>query len=452
MRNQKSSTRRTLTLSIMAICLCCVMLVGATFAWFTDTATSGVNKIQSGNLDLKVEYNLTGKDTDWKALTKDTQLFKGGLFEPGYTRVVAFRVKNAGNLALKYAVNMNLVSETNGTNVYDKAFNLSDYLEVNTIADATADQLTAAFKNRTDSAALDWTTTAFNAALESLNVKDVVLKPDDASKVLLMQVTMPTDVGNEANAKDANSQPEINFGVAFVATQAVEESDSYGNTYDEKATYPVASASELKDALTEGGNVSLGKDVAVAPVVPDKTANTLVPQMEVTKDTNLDLSGQKLGVAADAEDFGKASPVLMTVTSGTLTIDGDGEINCEAGNQQVYGINVIGGKVVINGGSYYGAITAVQVQKGNLTINGGFFDMAPTCKVQVPHYAKYVVNCIDSAYQNGTAKIIVTGGTFVNFDPSANPEGAGTSYVADGYKVVSETQTNGDTWYTVVAE
>ena len=186
--------------------------------------------------------------------------------------------------------------------------------------------------------------------------------------------------------------------------------------------------------------------------MPDKTANTLVPQMEVTKDTNLDLSGQKLGVAADAEDFGKASPVLMTVTSGTLTIDGDGEINCEAGNQQVYGINVIGGKVVINGGSYYGAITAVQVQKGNLTINGGFFDMAPTCKVQVPHYAKYVVNCIDSAYQNGTAKIIVTGGTFVNFDPSANPEGAGTSYVADGYKVVSETQTNGDTWYTVVAE
>ena len=128
MRNQKSNTRRTLTLSIMAICLCCVMLVGATFAWFTDTATSGVNKIQSGNLDLKVEYNLTGNVDEWKDLTNDTQLFEGGLFEPGYTRVVAFRVKNAGNLALKYAVNMNLVSEKSGTNVYDKAFNLSDYL------------------------------------------------------------------------------------------------------------------------------------------------------------------------------------------------------------------------------------------------------------------------------------------------------------------------------------
>ena len=95
-------------------------------------------------------------------------------------------------------------------------------------------------------------------------------------------------------------------------------------------------------------------------------------------------------------------------------------------------------------------MTAIQVQKGSLEIKGGFFDMAPTCKAAVPQYAKYVVNCIDAAYKNGTATISITGGTFVNFDPSANPEGAGTSYVADGYKVVSAPQTNGDVWYTVV--
>ena len=96
-------------------------------------------------------------------------------------------------------------------------------------------------------------------------------------------------------------------------------------------------------------------------------------------------------------------------------------------------------------------MTAIQVQKGELEINGGFFDMAPTCKAQVPQYAKYVVNCIDANYKNGTAKITIRGGTFVNFDPSADPEGAGTSYVANGYKVISETQANGDVWYTVVA-
>ena len=115
-------------------------------------------------------------------------------------------------------------------------------------------------------------------------------------------------------------------------------------------------------------------------------------------------------------------------------------------------INVNGGKVVVNDGKYYGAITAIQVQKGVLEINGGFFDLAPTCKSVVPHYAKYMINCIDAAYKDGTAVISVKGGTFVNFDPSANPEGAGTSYVADGYKVVSETQENGEIWYTVVAE
>lgn len=97
-------------------------------------------------------------------------------------------------------------------------------------------------------------------------------------------------------------------------------------------------------------------------------------------------------------------------------------------------------------------MTAVQVQKGTLLIRGGFFDMAETCKAAVPQYAKYIVNVIDRNYHDGTAVISITGGTFVNFDPSADPEGAGTSYVADGYTVVSETQANGDIWYTVIPE
>ena len=60
---------------------------------------------------------------------------------------------------------------------------------------------------------------------------------------------------------------------------------------------------------------------------------------------------------------------------------------------------------------------------------------------------------MDSAYKNGTAKVIIQGGTFINFDPSNNSaKGAGTNFVADGYKVVPQTQTNGDIWYTVVAE
>lgn len=216
----------------------------------------------------------------------------------------------------------------------------------------------------------------------------------------------------------------------------------------------VKTADDLKTAIEGGGYVIIKENVDVAPIVSDKTVNTLVPQTTIQKDTTMDLSGKKIGIYVEdgaADPFGKASPVIITVNSGTLTINGDGEINCEAGNNQVYGINVLGGKVVVNSGKFYGAMTAIQVQKGELEINGGFFDMAPTCKAQVPQYAKYVVNCIDANYKNGTAKITIRGGTFVNFDPSANPEGAGTSYVANGYKVISETQANGDVWYTIVA-
>ena len=214
----------------------------------------------------------------------------------------------------------------------------------------------------------------------------------------------------------------------------------------------VKDAESFASALTEGGNVAFTENVSLVHTGYDTAESNLFPYITLNKDVTLNLAGKKLTIDESVRetDTGKTSLLMMSVMGGTLTINGDGELNCEAGNNQVYGINVYGGKVVINGGNYYGAMTAIQVQKGSLEINGGFFDMAPTCKAAVPQYAKYVVNCIDSAYMDGTATISIKGGTFVNFDPSADPEGAGTTYVADGYKVVAETQANGDTWYTVV--
>ena len=90
-----------------------------------------------------------------------------------------------------------------------------------------------------------------------------------------------------------------------------------------------------------------------------------------------------------------------------------------------------------------------NVQRGTLIVNGGFFQVTPD--IDTNDY-RYVLNCIDANYKNGTAKIIVKGGTFVNFDPSNNlAEGEGTNFVADGYKVISEVHGE-DTWYTVVPE
>ena len=155
------------------------------------------------------------------------------------------------------------------------------------------------------------------------------------------------------------------------------ESDSFNNTYDENATYPVVNVTELKEALTNGG--------------------------------------------------------------------------IDTGVNGGYGINVRkGAAVTINDGYYYGGGTAVQVQEGTLIINGGTFACEPFGDL---YGYNFLINCVDSAYKNGTAKAIIQGGTFINFDPSnCTAEGAGTNFVADGYKVVSQTQTNGDIWYTVVAE
>lgn len=231
------STKRALVSSALAILMCVAMLIGTTFAWFTDTASTGVNKIQAGNLDIEVEYTLDG--TEWAKLDEATDLFGNGLFEPGYTRVVAFRISNEGNLALKYNMSMNLVSEKKGVNKDDEEFALSDYLKVKTSpiqeANQIGDTMVALAFDRDYSKAIGWN--------PETNFKDAKVITNDQTlyagqKVyFIMQVYMPETVGNEANAISADKTPSIDFGISFVATQATVEKDSFDNQYDKDAGY-----------------------------------------------------------------------------------------------------------------------------------------------------------------------------------------------------------------------
>lgn len=192
------------------------------------------------------------------------------------------------------------------------------------------------------------------------------------------------------------------------------------------------------------------ENIYITPVIADKTVSTLIPYISISSSVNLDMNDKTIGVK-EGQSFGKATPVIFAVLSGKLTIFGNGNFNCEAQNEQVYGININGkdASVEILNGNFYGALTAVQVQKGSLVIRDGYFDLAPTCKSVVPQYSKYVVNIIDAAFKNGTASISIYGGSFIKFDPSANPEGENTTYVANGYKVTKNT-VNQEDIYTVV--
>ena len=125
---KKQNAKRALVLSVLSLLLCCSMLVGTTFAWFTDSVTSGNNVIASGNLDVELEYY---NGTAWEKVDANTNVFKtDALWEPGYTEVVYLKVSNLGTLALKYKLGINVADETGSVNVNNEAFNLSDYIQV----------------------------------------------------------------------------------------------------------------------------------------------------------------------------------------------------------------------------------------------------------------------------------------------------------------------------------
>ena len=257
------STKRALLTSALALLMCVAMLIGTTFAWFTDTASTGVNKIVSGNLDIEVQYTLDGEN--WNDLDGATDIFQKGLWEPGHTEVVALKFKNNGNLALKYNINMNIVDETVGINKSEQEYKLSDYLKVKTlsqeaslIGDICIDM---AFSARSDG--LGYTTTA-NFKDATVLDHDLFLAPGEVGNYLIMKVYMPETVGNEANAISTEKTASIRFGLNVVATQTPYEKDSYDNQYDKDATYPVivSNQQQANDAITNATDKKVNISIA----------------------------------------------------------------------------------------------------------------------------------------------------------------------------------------------
>ena len=229
MRQEKKvgGTKRALLTSVLALVLSLAMLAGSTFAWFTDTASTGVNRIVSGNLDVGLEY-WGGAESGWLTAENSKDLFdENALWEPGYTQIVYLKVKNNGNLALTYAMQITPVHETVGVNVDGEEFKLSDYIKFGWTT-FTADENGAP------------------VALDREEAQDIVGGGAQLGKTLHRQAEqpmeagaeelvalaawMPENVGNEANYSTV--QPTIELSLKILATQAAVESDSFNNTYD----------------------------------------------------------------------------------------------------------------------------------------------------------------------------------------------------------------------------
>ena len=399
MTNRKS-TKRALLGSVMAMVLCLAMLVGATFAWFTDTASTGVNKIQAGNLDVALEYSTDFKT--WNKVTDTTKLFEDStVWEPGRTEVVYLRVKNAGTLALKYTVGMYNINEGRGKNVAGEYYYLSNYVKLGAV------ETNAAYADR--EAAIN----AVNAEARTLKSigssaiigedQMVMLAPKADAKTYALVLYMPTEVGNEANPK--NNDPywasKFSFGISVNATQAEYENDSYDNTYDHDAP-------ELFSAESFSyGTHEITKNIQ---------ANGRYGAVQAEKTAQITIDADVYAVYTKGKDGQNAA---MAVEAGGTS------------------------KVIIKGGDFRQVGVPADdpicdliyaTDKATIEIQGGTFKAVTPANT---------LNVIDSA--RGVAKIIVSGGSFYKYDPSHPTMGENEVFVADGYHV----EQNGD-WYTVV--
>lgn len=176
----------------------------------------------------------------------------------------------------------------------------------------------------------------------------------------------------------------------------------------------------LADAIrlaTKGKTVKLLADVE---------QNT---QLTINKSITLDLNGKTIRNTVDI--WGDKANAILSITSGAkVTITGNGIM--DAKENDCYTINVVKGDLTIENGTFYGNVSVVQVEEGTLSVKGGTFDLHQKWEGS----SKYLFNCIDSEFTSGNAKVAISGGTFVGFDPNVSPEqkvdGKTPSFAAPG--------------------
>lgn len=193
-------------------------------------------------------------------------------------------------------------------------------------------------------------------------------------------------------------------------------------TYGVKEVHYVAQIGSKKyETLADA--IRLAAKGKTITLLTDVEQNT---QLAINKDITLDLNGKTIKNTQDI--WGDNAVAILSITNGAkVTITGNGTI--DAKENDCYTINVVKGDLTIENGTFYGNVSVVQVQEGTLSVKGGTFDLHQKWEGS----SKYLFNCIDDAYANGSANVAISGGTFVGFDPSASPEGEGTSYLAPGY-------------------
>ena len=207
---KKNTTKRSLLASVLALVMCVTMLVGTTFAWFTDSASTAVNKIESGTLHVDI-VDESGNSLDGKTLSfRDVNKNADILWEPGATFALdSFRIVNTGKLALKYKVIIN------GVNGNAKLLEAIDFF----VKIGDAEKVALA----------DWEGILLPDGEAATDTMDA-----ETTSAITISGTMKKEAGNEYQGLSIDG-----IGITVVATQYTYEYDSKDNLYDEDADYTI---------------------------------------------------------------------------------------------------------------------------------------------------------------------------------------------------------------------
>lgn len=300
----KKSTKRALLSSVLATVLCAAMLIGTTFAWFTDSVISGKNRIVAGNLDVDLIMDKLDGEGYVSIADGEGDIFQEAdvaqnsnatLWEPGKTQIVYLGVQNKGSLALKYNI---LLQVTDGGLIGSLEYAVIDGIKAADLTAANWTELKAAASSTGDIAAGSMIA-APNGCLD-----EIVNGQANETDYFALAVHMKEEAGNQYQAKD------ITIDLTVVATQATAESDSFDNQYDKEAPLdfvPVANADELQNAIDAGKAVSL-----TAPV-------ELEGALQATGDVTINGNGNALTIPSGTDRVinitGTENPVTIALSN-----------------------------------------------------------------------------------------------------------------------------------------
>ena len=466
------STKKALIASVLSLALCFSMLVGTTFAWFTDSATSAGNKVVAGTLDVQLLMDADVDGTYENIGDSASPIFGEGsiaqnnnaatLWEPGKTQVAYLAIKNNGNLDLKYTV---------GLNVQNVSKDLYKVMEYAIVPDADANNKVTAWNGGN------------SVVVGTQSVSGGVELKVGETHYFALAIHMDEQAGNEYKGG------QVNFDLTVLASQLTSESDAFDNQYDAMAT--IDTVDELKAALAADYDlITLGADITLSETLTIPSGKTVAIDLSgyaIRQDKECTASYSMISNSGNLTILDTVGSGRITLNDtgansgsswGTYTIRNDGTLVVENGTIENIGPNSSGnvnnaifsyaGSTTIKGGTFNVPYSrSVRQWHGTLTIEGGTFDG----QVWVQAMADVTTTISGGSFKpashgnDGSSVFVtndahdvalsVTGGTFATRLGMTVPEKCVTggtfgtiadSMVADNYSVFN----NGDGTYTVV--